>query len=134
MSEEVYYTPPEAARILQLSRRRVTQMLNEGQLKGEQLQNGRWRIAATVVAEFLKERSAYPTPPRRRSSPPTSAGSLEGLTGRVSILERRIERLADAHNSILNRLERILNRFEHVEQELRGRIDKLEEELDRRSG
>jgi predicted site-specific integrase-resolvase len=121
MAEESYYTPPQAARILQLSRRRVTQMLNDGQLKGEKQDNGRWKIAATVVAQFLSERSAQLAP--RRGSPP--ARTLEELKDQVALVERRVERLADAHN-------RVLNHFERVEQELRKRIDKLEEELARR--
>ena len=127
--EEDYYTPPQAARVLQLSRRYVTQLLNDGQLKGEKLDNGRWRIAASVIAEILKERSLNQPAPRRR---PPSARGLEELTEQVSILERRVERLADTHNSFLNRFERVLNRFERVEQELRERIDKLEEERDYR--
>src|SRR5919205_707718 len=117
MAEESYYPPPQAARILQLSRRRVTQMLNDGQLKGEKQDNGRWKISATVVAQFLSERSARLA--LRRGSPP--ARTLEELKDQVALLERRVERLADAHN-------RVLNHFERVEQELRKRIDKLEEE------
>jgi predicted site-specific integrase-resolvase len=125
MAEESYYTPPQAARILQLSRRRVTQMLNDGQLKGEKLDNGRWKIAATVVAQFLSERSARLAP--RRGSPSTR--TIEELTEQAALLERRVERLADAHNRVFNRFERILDHFERVEQELRERIDKIEEEL-----
>ena len=40
MVEEDTYTPPEAARILRLSRRRVTQMLEAGELEGRQDESG----------------------------------------------------------------------------------------------
>jgi excisionase family DNA binding protein len=53
-----YYTPSQAARILQLSRRRVTQMLNNGQLEGSQLENGRWRMPAEAIIALLSARSS----------------------------------------------------------------------------
>ncbi len=57
---EEEYTPPQAARILRLSRRRVTQMLNAGELGGAQdPQTGRWSIPQRAVHARLKYRSAW---------------------------------------------------------------------------
>jgi helix-turn-helix protein len=58
--EEETYTPPEAARILKLSRRRVTQMLAAGELEGTQddPETGRWAIPQRAVHERLKDRPA----------------------------------------------------------------------------
>ena len=58
--EEDYYTPPQAADVLQISRRRVIQMLNADVLQGEKLRNGRWRIPAAAVAALLRVRSRRP--------------------------------------------------------------------------
>ena len=61
MDEETY-TPPEAARILRLSRRRVTQMLNAGEFEGRQDESGRWHIPQGVVHARLKDRPARGRP------------------------------------------------------------------------
>jgi Helix-turn-helix domain len=121
--EREYCTPPEAARILQISRRRVTQMLNTGLLQGEQLENGRWRITAAAVAALLKERSSRQAARWERAS---SDETLTYLRDRVSILENRLERQADSLN-------RALNYAERMEEDLRSRIRELEEELNRRA-
>jgi predicted site-specific integrase-resolvase len=120
--EQDYYTPPQAADILQISRRRVTQMLNAGLLQGEKLENGRWRIPAAAVAVLLTERSRRPAALRGR--PPVDE-TLEFLGDRISILENRLERQADSLN-------RALNHADRMEEELMSRIRELEEDLNRR--
>ena len=117
MLEKDYYTPSQAARILQVSRRRVTQMLNNGQLRGEQLNNGRWRIPAAAVATLLRNRSKQLA--LRRGS---SVETLEDLRDRIHSLERRMEHQADALN-------RTLNHAERVQEELMVRIRELEKKL-----
>jgi excisionase family DNA binding protein len=120
--EQDYYTPQQAAYTLQISRRRVTQMLNDGLLQGEKLKNGRWRIPAAAVAVLVRERSRRPAALRGR--PPVN-DTIEFLENRISILENRLERQADALN-------RALNYAERMEEEWRSRIRELEEELNRR--
>jgi len=115
MTEAEYYTPPQAARILGLSRRRVTQMLNDGGLDGEKLGNGRWRIAAAIVAQHLKERSQRPLPPPRRE---LEKKALEELTHRSALLESRTERLADSLSRLFTKLERLEGRLDGLEQKL----------------
>jgi excisionase family DNA binding protein len=126
MVEEHYYTPPQAARILGISRRRVTQMLNDGQLEGEQSDNGRWKIPAATVVALLRERSAQPTHGRS----PSVAETVWELKDRMLIMERRIERLTDSLSRSFGRLEHIEQKLEAVEQELKDSISKLEEKLD----
>src|SRR5919112_1491054 len=113
MKEAEYYTPPQAARVLSLSRRRVTQMLNDGGLAGEKLGNGRWRISAAAVAQLLKQRSQEYLPPPRRA--PVDK-TIEEIKERSAILERRAERLTDS-------LSRLFTKFERLEE----RLDSLEE-------
>ena len=118
MLEKDYYTPSQAARILQVSRRRVTQMLNNGQLRGEQLNNGRWRIPTAAVATLLRDRSKQLALQRGSSVDET----LEDLRDRIHSLERRMEHQADALN-------RTLNHAERVQEELMVRIRELEKKL-----
>src|SRR5215218_10272529 len=94
MAEDDYYTPPQAAHILSLSRRRVTQMLKAGYLQGEQLDNGRWKIPAAAVTAPLQRRTGRGSPPRpsRRSQ---RATPKEETKERAARQERRLERLTD---------------------------------------
>ncbi len=86
MDEETY-TPPEAARILRLSRRRVTQMLTAGELEGTQdPETGRWAIPQRAVHERLKDRPARGRPDRnhgRSTEAPRRMRSL-GIGWRTS--------------------------------------------------
>lgn len=68
--EEETYTPPEAARILRLSRRRVTQMLAASEL--EETQNpetGRRAIPKRAIHERLKDGPARGRADNNRQRP-----------------------------------------------------------------
>ncbi len=112
MEENEYYTPPQAARVLGLSRRRVTQLLNEGRLEGEKLANGRWRIPSNSVAAFLKNRSSQQPPPARRSQ---IDKAVEEVKDRATLLDHRVERLAGSLERLFGRLEDLEKRLEEVE-------------------
>jgi len=117
-----YYTPLQAAGLLGLSRRRVTQLLNDGTLQGEQGENGRWKIPVGVVGAFLKQRARTTTTTTRSE---TSTAELVGdVVDRVLVLERRMDRLEDALNRTLNRFERV------VEAHLMNHPSKIEKELE----
>ena len=113
--EEEYYTPPQAARILSLSRRRVTQMLNDGHLEGERLDSGRWKIPAAAVTALLKRRRAKQPPPRSRN--PQANKTMEEIKERSALLERRIERLTDSLSRLFDRFERLEDRMHELEKE-----------------
>jgi excisionase family DNA binding protein len=115
MKEAEYYTPPQAARVLGLSRRRVTQMLNDGTLIGEKLGNGRWKIPYAAVGQLLKQRSQKPLPPPSRA--PVDK-MVEEVKERSAMLEGRAERLA-------NSLSRLFDRLEHLEDRLSGLEERL---------
>jgi hypothetical protein len=56
-----HYTPSQAARILsrsgrKVSERRIRQMLQAGELEGEQTETGRWKIPQSVVHALLEQR------------------------------------------------------------------------------
>ena len=112
--EEEYYTPPQAARILRLSRRRITQMLHEGHLQGEQTNNGRWKIPIASVDALLQGRAKQP-PPRSRGTQANK--TLEELKERAVFLERRIERLTDSFSRLFDRFERLEDRMRELEKE-----------------
>jgi hypothetical protein len=82
--EEDTYTPPEATRILRLSRRRVTQMLGVGELEGVQdPETGRWRIPQRAVHERLKDRPARERPNKSPERPTEGGEEAAGLRDRV---------------------------------------------------
>ena len=118
MAEDDYYTPPQAARVLKLSRRRVTQMLKEGYLQGEQSETGRWKIPAAAVRTLLDARSEQP--PALHSRSPQITRTIEETKERAALQERRIERLTDSLGRLFDRLDR-----------LEDRLDELEKGLDR---
>ena len=117
MAEDDYYTPPQAAHILSLSRRRVTQMLNEGYLQGERLDNGRWKIPAAAVTALLNARTERAAPPRRSRSMQI-AKTIEETKERAALQERRLERLTDSLGHLFDRLERLEDRLDELEKGL----------------
>jgi excisionase family DNA binding protein len=120
MEEKEYYTPPQAARVVGLSRRRVTQLLNEGHLEGEKLANGRWRIPSNSVAAFLKNRSSQQPPARRARIDK----AVEEVKDRATLLDHRLERLTASLERLFVRLEDLEKRLEEVEKEQRLRNKK----------
>lgn len=132
------YTPPEAARILRLSRRRVTQMLGAGELEGHQNPNtGRWSIPQRAVHERLKDR---PGRSQRSGGRPDKAqdrateGSEEAaeLRDRVEDLQRELGRLEGrleltevADSTLREQLERERVRADRLEEELREAREQL---------
>ncbi len=129
--DEDTYTPPEAARILRLSRRRVTQMLNAGELEGTQdPETARWSIPQRAVHERLKDRPAKlrgrPPLAKPGQERPAEGGEeaaelrdrVEGLQRELGRLEGRLELTEVAASTVGEQLERE-----------RARADRLEEEL-----
>jgi excisionase family DNA binding protein len=117
MAEDGYYTPPQAARVLNLSRRRVTQMLNEGYLQGERLDNGRWKIPAAAVIALVNARTERASPPPRSRSSQLKT-TLEETKERAALQERRLERLTDSLSRLYDRLERLEDRMHELEKGL----------------
>ncbi len=134
--EEDYYTPPQAGRILKLSRQRITQMLQSGEMEGKQdSETGRWRIPQRVVHGRLKDR-----PPKRRDRPDeggaqNDSGGLRRLTElelelrdlsyRLGRSEARLELTEKAESTLQAERNRLLEDLEHE----RRRAERLEAEL-----
>src|SRR5215204_1242866 len=115
MAEADYYTPPQAARILGLSRRRVTQMLNDGHLDGRKSDNGRWRIPSDAVTTLKETRAKQPS---ASSGRPPVGKPVEEVKDRVALLERRIERLDDYFSLLFARLDRLEDYIHELEKKL----------------
>ncbi len=84
------YSPAEASRVLgrsgrKISERRIRQMLQAGELEGEQTEGGRWRIPPRRVVHQLladrREREQLRTGPE---SPSESSESVRELMERVA--------------------------------------------------
>ncbi len=123
--EEDYYTPPQAAQMLRLSRQRITQMLQSGQLEGKQdPKSRRWRIPQRVVHARLEER-----PPRKSHS--KEEDSLQNEPGVPQQLIRKLDLEVRDLSYRLGRSEVRLEVTEKGERTLRAERDRLVEELER---
>jgi excisionase family DNA binding protein len=132
-----FYTLAEAARVLEIPQRRLLEMLEAGEIEGEQdPQSSRWRISKHAVHGLL------PTGP-------SPEGPTEEFPGRsTEMIQDLVDELGNLHRevgSLRNRLN-LARRAEKEERELlldeleqererhhqeRERADKLEEEANR---
>jgi excisionase family DNA binding protein len=124
--EEETYTPAEAAKILRLTKRRVIQLITEGDLEGYKDEEGRWRIPQRAVHDRLGDR-----PPRSPGGAGGAGGDVAGgervreLEAEVADLNYRLGR-AEAQAELTELAESTVH--EQLERE-RERADRLEEEL-----
>jgi chromosome segregation ATPase len=121
---EETYSPVEASRVLSrsgrsISERRIRQMLQAGELEGEQAEGGRWRIPRRVVHRLLTERREREQLRTEPESLPGAPESVRELMDRVAALER--ER---------GRLEGRLELTEQTESTTRAERDRLIAELE----
>jgi excisionase family DNA binding protein len=131
MEGEEHYSPAEAARILRLTPHRVRQMLNAGDLEGEQ-ESGekgrRWRIPKRAVHALLEERPAHRRRVVRRGAGfMASSGGAAGPSERELELEEELKTL----NREMGRLEGRLELTELTESTLRAERERLLEDLER---
>ena len=133
-----FYTLAEAARVLEVPQRRLLEMLETGEIEGEQdPQSSRWRIPKHAVHGQL---ATGPSPggPPAKELPERSAEMIQNLVDELGNLHREV-------GSLRNRLN-LARRAEKEERELllaeleqererhhqeRERAEKLEEEANR---
>ena len=116
-----YYSAADAARILKMSKRRVLQLLQEGQLEGQQDESGRWRVAMHSVHAAKETRNQQEMP--REAA--TSLAEVREWIDRVNILERELGRL-EGRMALTEQTESTLR--EQLQRE-KDRGDRLEDEL-----
>ena len=131
MAEEDTYTPPQAARILRMTRQRVTQMLNAGELEGHQDGSGRWHIPQRAIHERLKDRPERASrgdqwPPETPAAPPELVEEVRALERALGRLEGRLELTEQAESTLREQLERERRRAD----EERERAERLQREID----
>jgi excisionase family DNA binding protein len=132
-----FYTLAEAARVLEIPQRRLLEMLETGEIEGEQdPQSSRWRISKHAVHGLL-------------ATGPSPEGPAEGFPERsTEMIQELVDELGNLHRevgSLRNRLN-LARRAEKEERELllaeleqererhhqeRERADKLQEEANR---
>jgi len=133
--DEDSYTPAEAARVLGISKRQVTNLLNALELEGAQEASGRWRVPRRAVHALLEERRKGGRPPSRRSStqrtpggrvsPSEDRGRVEDLLRQMGRLEGRLELEETARSTVEDQLGRERDRADAAER----RAEQLEQEL-----
>ena len=124
--EEDTYTPAEAAKILRLSKRRVIQLITEGDLEGAKDGDGRWRIPQRSVHGRLDDRP--PRSPESHEDAPERARALEAevadLSYRLGRAEARAELTERAESTLQEQLVRERERADRLEAELRAEREK----------
>src|SRR5215210_2925807 len=83
-----YYTAPEAAKVLDISERRVRQIAQDGKVEGVRSEDG-WKLFRYSVHDFRDRREAQ-NPVRGQREP--SSEAREWIE-RVTLLERELGRL-----------------------------------------
>jgi excisionase family DNA binding protein len=132
--EEETYTPSEAARVLGISKRQVTNLLGAGELEGRQEASGRWRVPQRAVHALLEERRKGGRPPSRSSAQRRPGGrerstedreKVEDLQRQLGRLEGRLELEETARSTVEDQLGRERDRADKAER----RSEELEQEL-----
>jgi excisionase family DNA binding protein len=116
-----YYTLAEAAQILEVPQRRLLEMVETGEIEGEQdPQSSRWKISKLAVDELV---SAGPSPEDSTEEVPERS---------TEIIQELVDELGNLHRevgSLRNRLT-LARRAEKEERELL--LGELEQERERR--
>jgi excisionase family DNA binding protein len=121
MARRDFYTLTEAARVLEVPQRRLLEMLETGELEGEQdPQSSRWKIPKHAVDELVP---AGPSPEGPSEELPEQS---------TEIIQELVDELGNLHREVghlRNRLDRA-RRAEREEKELL--LGELEQERERR--
>ena len=141
-----YYTLPEAAQILDLSQRRLLDLLESGEIEGERdPQSGRWKIPKQAA----DERASQDRQPEDAEEPPgQSAEMLKGLVDELGHVHRQIghlkNRLDRARRTEKEEREQLLAELEQEREghrqereraeKLHAEANRLREELERNKG
>lgn len=140
MTGEETYSPAEASRVLgrsgrKISERRIRQMLQAGELEGEQTEGGRWRIPRRVVNQLLAERREREQLRAEPESVPGTPESVRELMDRVAALERergrlegRLELTEQAESTTRAERDRLIAELEAERAERRRVAERLEAE------
>ncbi len=130
MDEDETYSAPEAAKVLRLSKRRIQQMLQAGELSGTKQDDGRWTIPKHAVHARKDE-----TKSKRRKRPATASqegriptdlmNELRAAEREIGRLEGRLELTTLAETTLREQLERERMRADNAE----SKAAELEAEL-----
>jgi excisionase family DNA binding protein len=92
MSRRDFYTLTQAARVLEISQRRLLEMLETGEIEGEQdPQSSRWKIPKHAVHELVPAGSSPESP--TEDFPEQSTEMLLDLVDELGNLQREVGRL-----------------------------------------
>jgi excisionase family DNA binding protein len=134
MTEDQFYTVSEAAKVLNITNRRVRQLAQEGRIEGHRSEVG-WKLFRSSVHTFRDEKRASSTPSEEISWPQEAREALQ----RVNALERelgrfegRLELEAIARSTLEAQLQREKERADAERERAdaeRQRVEELEAEL-----
>jgi hypothetical protein len=137
MPSRDFYTLAEAARVLEMPQRRLLEMLEIGEIEGEQdPQSSRWQISKHAVDELV---SASPSPEGPTEEfPERSTEMIQELVDELGNLHREVghlrNRLSVARRTEKEERELLLAELEQEREKYdqeRERADKLQEEANR---
>ena len=123
-----YYTLAEAARILEVTQRRLLEMLETGEIEGERdTQSSRWKIPKHIVRGLAPEPGS--------DAPSSGDPALQSSNQSTETVQGLVEELGNLHwelGRVRNRLE-VARRAEHTEwqEEKEHLLAELEQERER---
>lgn len=114
-STQYFWTPVEVADLLRVTPRTVTEWLQAGKLKGNQLANKRWIVPSLAVREFIEAGSNSPVV---AAAPlPAAPGPVAPLPAAISLSPSRLPsdlRSKAASLGVLTKLEAAHQRSQEV--------------------
>jgi excisionase family DNA binding protein len=136
MNRDVFYTVPEAAKILGVSQTRVRQLLRDGTIEGERSETT-WNISKQSLHSF---RDTYEPKTHRTEPPQPQSADVQEALDKVEALQRelgrfegRLELEVTARSTLEESLERERERADqerHERIEAQKAAEKLREELE----
>jgi hypothetical protein len=133
MPGRAFYTLPEAAQILEVSQRRLLEMLETGEIEGERdPQSARWKIPKQAADERIStEQPSEDTTEESSEMIRELVDELGSLHRQVGHLKTRLDRALRTEREGRKRLQDELAQEQEGHRRERERADKLREETKR---
>ena len=120
-SQDEYYTPPQAARVLRLTRQRVAELLRNQELEGYKDDSGHWQIPKAALHAYKEARDESQA---EKTLQPDLLDRLVDAEREIGRLEGRAQLTEIAESTLREQLQRERERADRLEAELKAEREK----------